>query len=216
MTEPTEELEHLLLWHVNRTLSSVEQARVEELLRQQPAQRRTFEFLRDVARVMRAEPRGYDESETLRNLLDRVHEGASNPAPQKRTPSKAAWVERLMALFEPKFAFAMLLIAVQGIFIGALITKPNEPSFSDVRALNSVPNSPASPTYRVNFVPTASEHDVRLLLVSAHARIVYGPTQLGDYYVRMAKASVDGESLLKQSKLVDAVEKVDRIPEHAE
>jgi len=210
--QPPDELEDLLPWHVNQTLKPPQRERVEQLLAQYPASREDLTLLQELAAVMRLEHRHYDEQGTLTRLLSQVHPSAGDITRSERRPPSRSWVDALLAWFEPRFAFAVLTIAVQGIVIGALMNRSDRPQFSEIRSPASAQEA-TQPIYRVTFVPSASERDVRSLLIAAHARIIDGPTQLGDYYLTSVRSdSVVNETVLRQSELVDRVDKADRIP----
>jgi hypothetical protein len=122
------------------------------------------------------------------------------------------WWHRFLESFEPKFAVAALLVAIQAIVIGSLVTRTEEAKFSEVRSPAIMSGSPSA-VFRVTFQANTSERDIRLLLTMTGAQIIGGPTQLGDYYL----AFPDGEHArrvvaLQSSKLLDSFERLALLP----
>ena len=201
----------LLPWYVNGTLAEGQAALVEQLV-SQPGASSDLALLRELSLAMQMEHRGFDEEAALARLLARVHAGGAT----RKTPRAVAAVwqwHKLIAWLEPKLAFAALLVVAQGIVIATLLQRAHEPEYAQVRS-NVPAAQPAQTVYRVTFAPNASEHEIRLLLIKARAHIVQGPTQLGDYYLVLARSgNTDALALLEQADLIDSIEKVDRIPD---
>jgi hypothetical protein len=117
----------------------------------------------------------------------------------------------------PRYAFATIatLAVVQFAVIGGLVQERGD-EYADTRARPVVP-APAGPFIRVSLRPTATEADVRFLLVSVGASIVGGPTQLGDYYLYVPRERVDAVvRQLRQSRVVDQAEAIATLPEAKE
>ncbi len=118
----------------------------------------------------------------------------------------------VVAWLEPKLAVAFLVIAVQGAVIGSLALQEDGAQFSEIRS-TTPPTLPGGPLFRVTFRPDATEHEIRTLLVSAGARIVSGPSQLGDYYIVLpAEQEAERAGALRHSDLIDTLEKATQLP----
>jgi len=69
-------------------------------------------------------------------------------------------------------------------------------------------------TLRVVFAPAATESQLRTALTSVGARIVGGPTQLGEYWLASSSASIDEvKTSLIRSGLTTSIE-VDVVGPH--
>jgi len=211
-SQPPDELEELMPWHVNGTLDEPSERRMEQLLAQNPASREDVALLAAVAAAVRQDHRSYDEQGTLTSLLKRIAPATSKVVASKYDSASKSWFDALFSWFEPKFALAVLTIGIQAVVIGALVSRPDRTQPSEVRSQTQV-SATAQPMYRITFAPSTAERDIRSLLLAAHAQIVQGPTQLGDYYLALVGSqSSASETVLRQSKLVDSMSKVDRIP----
>jgi hypothetical protein len=111
---------------------------------------------------------------------------------------------------DPAFAGAAAIVLAQAIAIAWLVGERAAPEFAETRAVGDV----RPRTYlQVNFKPEATEREIRLALIRVGGLIVYGPGQLGDYYVavpgeRLAAARRD----LEASGIVETVGQVDKLP----
>jgi anti-sigma factor RsiW len=199
-----------LPWYVNGTLSAKELDAVKARLRDDVQASRDLALLEELAAAMRLQHRGFDEPGGRAELVRRVlAHAASGSAPPGR------WQDRLRAAFawfEPKLALAFLVIAAQGIVIGSLVLQEDPVQYSEIRS-TTPPALPSGPLFRVTFRSDASEHEIRTLLVSAGARIVSGPTQLGDYYIVLpADKEAERAGALRRSDLIDSLEKATQLP----
>ncbi len=83
--------------------------------------------------------------------------------------------------FFPQLSYAALaLIFIQGGVIAYLLAQQRETPYSDIRSPTVSPTT-ATPSIIVNFQDGTSERDMRMLLIRLGAKIVAGPSQLGDY-----------------------------------
>src|SRR5690242_14526035 len=95
-SQSPDELEQMLPFQVNGTLSREQEARLELLLELHPEARRDLAFMHEVAAAMCLEHHHYDEQSTLAALLARIQ-----PDPQAEgTPRQAGrrshqWIDRL-------------------------------------------------------------------------------------------------------------------------
>jgi len=211
-SQPPEELEELIPWHLNGTLGDRGQRRMEQLLARNPGSRRDLALHEEVASAMRLEHRSYDEQGTLMGLLTRLGPTTAKAVRSRRDTAGKSRFDALFSWCEPKLGFAVVTIAIQAIVIGTLVHQPNQPQLSDIRSQTQVSEA-VQPIYRVTFAPSAAERDIRSLLRAAHAYIIHGPTQLGDYYLApVGSHTLASETVLRQSKLVDSINRVDRIP----
>lgn len=199
-------LDELLPWYVNGSLNAEDRAWVEQYLREHPkaaGQLRFYEGLR--ARLNEDTPEVSDEI-GLDKALARIRAGAAVPTPLQ-------WLRERLARWSltPGLAFALVLVAAQAVLIASLMGTPEDAT--EIRATPPHDVAPA-PTYiKLNLAPDAREVDIRLLLIEVQASIAAGPTQLGDYYLRIAPAQRDAAlARLRDSPLVQGASAVDGLP----
>ena len=204
-------VEDLLPWYVNGTLSSEDHARVNQALAEDSELSLEVTFLSEVAGAMRATHLRYDEIAGRAELIRRARtRGGLVERFRRAWPSGFA---NILTLVEPKFAVALLVIVIQGAVLGQLMLNEGRTKFSEVRAWPSAVATTAATVYRITFRPDASEQDIRTLLVSAGARIIGGPTQLGDYYLVLSGSEESAKAtLLQSSELVDGFAKLSGLP----
>jgi len=208
-------------WYVNGTLSDDDRKWVDAYVAEHPQARAElawYESLR--ARLQESAPQVSDEI-GLARTMSRIHaERSTAPTTRARVGDRdgpaPAILRRIRdwigsANFAPAFAVAAAIVAVQGVVIGTL-TQREEPATSEFRTLPPSAQE-VGPLLKVNFRPNAREEDLRLLLVQANATLAGGPTQLGDWYVRVPGTRVEqSAAILRSSPLVESVSAVDAIP----
>jgi hypothetical protein len=209
-----EQLQDALPWYVNGTLAFRNVALVEEALRDDAHAREVLTFLRDISEAVKLTPR-FNEQVSLARLLERIQDEPLGIANRTSAPSNArsSW-NRLQSLFEPKLALALLVVVVQAVVIVRLSERAEPNAYSEFR-------SPASPVtqqerlYRVTFKPNAPEGEIRKLLILTGSMIVYGPTQLGDYYLTVLRANSERSKALETSPMIESIEAIERLPVEA-
>ena len=184
---PHEEIEALLPWYANGTLTPAETATVERHLARCPACRADLEqchalatAVRDNAESWQPAPGGFDR---LMAEIDRLE---PKPAPTETraptllqrirdwlgaTPNPVRWTLALESM-----AVAVLLLVVA---LPMLRTAP------DYETLSGGTEQPAAsgPRLRVVFADSATAGEIRQLLQDIDGDIVAGPTALGVYTV---------------------------------
>lgn len=188
---PHEEIEALLPWYANGTLTPAETATVERHLAQCPACRADLEqchalatAVRDNAESWQPAPGGFDR---LMAEIDRLE---PKPTPAKTrsprllqrirdwlgaTPNPVRWTLALESM-----AVAALLLVVA---LPMLRTAP------EYETLSSGAEQPAAsgPRLHVVFADSATVGEIRQLLRGIDGNIVAGPTALGVYTVALPR-----------------------------
>jgi type IV secretory pathway VirB2 component (pilin) len=125
------------------------------------------------------------------------------------------WLSDLVARFTGPTALALAcgVVAVQfAVIVQIWPDKGATEGYSNER---SVPGRSLKfdSFLRISFRPDAREDNLRALLREAHAEVVAGPSQIGDYYIVVAKADVQSAlGILQASAFVDSVEIANELP----
>lgn len=206
--------DELLPWYVNGTLDAAGRTWIETQAEASPklaARLRdelgmVFALRRATAQATVTTPDEVDEDHAL--LMARIRAERARAAPPgrarqaPRTP--AAWMT--WALRPSLFSGMAAALCIQAGVIVWMAVRPGQV----VGTLHSEVVTEMR-TLRVTFKPEASETQIRTLLVGASARIVGGPTQLGEYWIASATRSLDDmRASLLRSGLVATIE-VDRV-----
>jgi hypothetical protein len=198
----------LLPWYVNGTLEAADRAWVESTVAasaeaaQQLAEQQAL--CHAVQALAQPVPAASDPSRWLRLLGEPA---AAAPAPgfwQRMVGRGVAQLSQWLA--RPQWAMAAASVVVVQAALIAWMALPRD---EDAAQIKSTPVAQAS-TLRVRFVATASEAQIRAALTGAQARIVGGPTQLGEYWVASSALNLDElKAALSKSAVIEALE-VDR------
>ncbi|MDZ7841560.1 MAG: hypothetical protein U5R46_12230 [Gammaproteobacteria bacterium] len=171
------DMEELLPWYVNDTLTGAEANRVRDYLQDNERAAADVEMLRQVRETVKSQDFGSPGEFGLRRLKSTIDEESRKSG----SAVAAGWWWR------PAIAAAVLVIAVQA---GLLI---------DARrggdTYKPAGEATATPTIQVRFDPGATERDIRRLLNELHIEIVQGPGSAGVYRVTAIRDDADIEQL---------------------
>lgn len=172
-----------LPWYLNGGLSGNERIWMDQVLQKSPWASNTLAIERELINSISA-PDPADADLGLKSLLARV-QGEQRAS----TLNQPSWVHRLADwLAQPRLAMAMsVLVVTQATVIGYVALAPGS---SDDTGMRSTPVTEVR-TLRVSFVPDVSESRLRGALQAAGARVVGGPTQLGEYWLASDIRSLD-------------------------
>lgn len=195
-----QEFQDALVCYLNGTLEASERDRVERQLSSDPdaaavlaRQRVCREAVRQRAADMPADLGWADYAK--RHGLD--------AAPAEATAGVLAVRKRPFRLAHGLTA----LVVCQAVAIGVLWhgRGVDGTGYSTVRG--GAASTQSSPLLQVRFKPEATEQQVRKLLVGVDARIVDGPSQLGDYLVAVPDGQLDAarQALASSALVLDAV-----------
>ena len=202
MTSPENALEQareLLPWYLNGTLDESQRRLVDEQLAQSPALRAELEWLRKLGRDLDetiSMPTGDLGLERLMNRIDAEREGKLVPL---RRPERPRW-------FVPALALAATLLIAQTLVIGVLLNDRTE-----VLKPLGVPSLVQGSLLQVQFHPSATEPQIRDLLLAIGGEVVGGPGSLGIYTVRVPVERAD-EALQRLRAEITIVEAVTPVP----
>ncbi len=201
-------LEERLPWYVNGTLPEAERAWVEQLLATSPAAAQRLQreqaLLRAVPEMLQPAAQDVGLDRLMAQVRQQSHPAA---AATQRPPSRASWWQRASAglqslLAGPAWAtgLAAVVVVQSGVMGWLALSDAPDSGFRSIGVTEVR-------TLRVSFKPAFSEAQIRAALVRASARIVGGPTQVGEYWVASDLLSLDEiRASLSQSGVVATME----------
>jgi hypothetical protein len=205
---PRRRFDDLLPYYVTGRLSAADREWTDQYLAAHPEARAALDWHRDLQAevVEKAQARAMQAPE----MVGWARVEATLRASRKAKPPSIA--ERLGAFLD-RFAgrrwapVAAVLILVQGVTIGTLVTRPAVDESQLTRSASTV--APRD-VLQVRFKQSASEHELRALLYGAGARIVDGPDQLGDYVVEPRRGTLVAlQTEFERSALVQGVTRLE-------
>lgn len=207
------ETRHLIAWYANGTLTAADRERVEAALRGGDEASAMLTWERMVRSAVREDPAlAVAADHGLARVMQRIRSEAK-PVSSKR--DGYGWFSDLMARFTGPTALALAcgVVAVQ--FAVIVQIWPGEGATEGYSNERSLPgrSQKFDSFLRVSFRPDASEDNLRSLLREVHAEVVAGPSQIGDYYIVVAKANVQTAlGILQASAFVESVEIANELP----
>jgi anti-sigma factor RsiW len=194
-----EELEALMVFLANETLDGEERAAVEDAVAADPALRDELAALRSIRAGMRAEVPGFSPGEMglARLMRDIASDSAAsqsmapaaNPAPRQRVWMAAAVVAAGLFIAQSAYVFATRDDGF-GLAGGGVTVQ-------------------AEHTITLAFVETATEAEIRAVLLDLDLNVVDGPSALGLYVVAAqneADRAVALEQLQRRADIVESAE----------
>lgn len=196
--DPRREIEELLPWYVNGTLSPAEMATVEQSLARDPVCRAELEECRALARLLEAHetatwqpsPAAFDRLLADIDRLDAAPTPARTDPPWWRpilewlrnTPAPVRWTLAAQSLALAALALALLLPA-----------QPVDPGYETLS--DGPPVLTAEPRLRVVFDDAMNVGELRTLLHGIAGHVVAGPTPLGVYTIAVTGDGRPDEAL---------------------
>ncbi|MCZ4279909.1 hypothetical protein O4H49_03910 [Kiloniella laminariae] len=202
MSDIRQDLEELLPFYVNGSLSPEEQKRVEQALAEDPSIQKEIDFLEQLRAEVRDLDRGNSPGEFGLKRLQKAlkdEQKLVNSAPQTGSAVSGytrGW--RLAAIA------ACLLLLLQ-----TAVTLPLWQKRGDdlIAAGGGTGSQLSGQIISVTFVPEAREENIRNLLLAVDASIVEGPSALGVYRLSVAQNSdAVVEKLLAHRNLVETAQ----------
>jgi hypothetical protein len=207
------ESRNLIAWYLNGTLTGADRERVEAALRADHEASEMLTWERMVRSAVREDPEfAVAADHGLARVMQRIRAEAK-PVSSRR--GWYGWFGDLLARFTGPTALALAcgVVAVQfAVIVQIWPGKGATEGYSNER---SVPgrSQKLDSFLRISFRPDAREDNLRSLLREVHAEVVAGPSQIGDYYIVVAKADVQAAlGNLHASTFVESVEIANELP----
>jgi hypothetical protein len=202
-----ERFDELIVWYVNGTLEPQDRRWVEDYLRDHPDSYHELDWHGQLKEASDIQNMEIPPSVGLRGLLEQVRADKA-----KQSNGLLARILGGLASLNtrPAFAFAAVLVLAQAVALGFLTRelRDRDQIISRYSATRGIPGqAPLDlPTLQVTFKSSATEREIRLLLVSIQGTIVDGPKQLGGYTVAVRTRDPDeARMLLEGSAIVELV-----------
>lgn len=219
-----EEIEALLAWHATGELDSAEGERVSAHLAGCEACCLALEDLKQMKAAIVEEPIGWKPDP---GAFDRLRTQIAIEAPRRQEVEAAArspfgqkwqqfqsWLDQQMSL--PRWALAVQAMAmlVMALWAFGRPTPDIEPQYETLTSEASVVAADARAVLLVGFARSATEPEIRSLLLSQGARIVDGPSQIGIYSLALGDAPSLQEVLkrLRETSIVTLAEPISSLP----
>lgn len=200
--------DELIAWYVNGTLKPEDKQWVDNYLRDYPDSRRAISWHEELKKANDITDLRVPDDIGLRGLHERVNADLATAQP-------SPMIERIARLFatltsRPAFALAATVLLAQTIAIGTLLKQLHDRDqlISQYRGILAVPQQTQGrlAALQVTFKSTASEQDIRALLIDIQGHIVDGPKQLGDYTIAVPQQAFErAKTVLEQSHIVEFV-----------
>lgn len=192
MTRRPTELQGLLPFYVNGTLSLDERAAVEADLEHDQDLRAALDETRSIYTDMQSEPMPYPGDTSLARLMKAIETVPQDQIPTTAQPGAA----RTPASTVLKLALVAALVAllVQGVIFWR----------GDLGV--GLASGGAEGTVTVAFQPNATESEIRALLTELDLQIVSGPSSLGLYQLRGNGTSAVLQALSSRTDVVESAE----------
>jgi len=183
-----DDLDLLLPWYVNGTLSAEERRQVEAYLERSGHARDEVDLLRALRQQVKDDAVENSPGELgLQRLKREIKQTEQGPAASDRLAGRTITVA---SFWRPLAVAACLVVMVQA---GVMVGLGDFGGDTVTVGIASGTTGLIEPQLQVTFAPDATEADIRELLQSAGASIADGPTALGIYKLRLdtATTSID-------------------------
>ena len=212
--------DELLPWYVNGTLMNGDRMWMDEFVRLHPEAASELCLQQTLQTTLREDAPAVPADIGLDKLMQRLRQESRVVHTRGFLARFKDALGRFFAGFQltPAMATAFAVILVQAGVIGALMlgggTREGdlEHEYAQIRSIEpSV--ALEGPFLKINFKPDARESDMRFALVSVGGTVVAGPSQLGDYFVKVPATGIEAASnQLRSSSLVESVVVVQSLP----
>lgn len=216
-----ERFERLLPGYVCDRLDAYEREWLEQFVAAHPEMAAQVDIERELRNVLRAELPEAPADQGLVPFMARIHADGGAPPANSLHRFKESFRASL-ALPTMKLAWTGLasVVVVQAGIIALLFgvrggggLPIGESGLAQWRSTDAPAIKAEGPVLQLTFKPTATEAEIRLLLVKLGGTIVAGPGQLGHYIVRLADGQTEAVAQqLRGHEILVAIEVLPDIP----
>ena len=212
-----EKFNQWLPFYLKGSLATRQQEWMERYLEQRPEAQPELRFNRVLGESLRDALPDDPPDLGLERLLARIR--AEDAAPQKPKAARInffqrLWLELSEISLSPLSAVTVILVVAQTGLIAALLIKPNNAAvnaeeYGQWRSPSAVAAAKEGPVLRMTFKSTATEGEIRYLLVRIRGSLQGGPGQLGNYLVQVPPGSLDyAKAEIGSSRIIESVDLV--------
>lgn len=210
--------DELLPFYANGTLADDERSFVETWLREHPKSQAELDWYRSLQTKLREDVPAVSSEVGLERAMARIRAERSPQAVPRAAAGPGlgermrGWLASLLPqpLLKPALAGALAVVVAQAVVIANLSGERDDAT--EMRAVKPTVVD-KGPFLKVNFKTDAREAEIRLLLVQAGGSLAGGPTQLGDWFVRVPESRLAAVAeQMKTSAIVESVATVDALP----
>lgn len=210
--------DELLPFYANGTLADDERQFVETWLHEHPKSQAELDWYRSLQTKLLEDVPAVSSEVGLERAMARIRAERS-PQAARQTQAEPGIGERVRGwlaalspqpLLKPALAGALAVVVAQAVVIANLAGERDDST--EMRAVKPTVVE-QGPYLKINFKTDAREADIRLLLVQTGGSLAGGPTQLGDWYLRVPAGRIGAATdLVKASPIIEAVAQVDALP----
>jgi hypothetical protein len=209
-----------LPFYVNGRLPHADRVWMEQYLAGHPKAAAELQIEQALKETLQTELPSFSPNQGLETFMSHIHSDSGFAKENSLTESFRHFLNRcqiaVRSLFiSPQWAMAVTLLIVQTGIIGLLIANRALPIVSDQAEWRSVGD--ASPyqgsVLQITFKPSATEEEIRLLLVKIRGTLVGGPGQLGNYIVKVPDERVEeAQKQVMSSPIIESVNVLQDVP----
>jgi anti-sigma factor RsiW len=213
--EMRRQFQELLPWHVNGTLDPAQREWIDEYVRSHPEAKAELTWSEALqSRVKERVPTVAADAgwNTLQKRI-RQERAANAPSMMERISNLLAGLR-----FTPAMATAAAVILVQAGVIGTLLRHSGVDDANNADVYRNIRSATyTGPVVEVTFKETATEKEMRRLLMSVNGNVIGGPGQLGSYLVFVSTGKVnEAAKILQASPLVDSANVLEHMQQKAD
>jgi hypothetical protein len=210
-----------LPFYVNGRLPHADQAWMNQYLAEHPKAAAEVQIEQALKETLQTELPDFSPNQGLETFMTRIRSDSRFAKETSLTESFRHFLNRCQiaarSLFiTPQWAMAVTLVIVQTGIIGLLIANRALPIVSDQAEWRSVVSNSSpyqGPVLQITFKPSATEEEIRLLLVKIRGTLVGGPGQLGNYIVKVPDEKVEeAQKQVMSSPIIESVNLLQDVP----
>jgi hypothetical protein len=220
MDENSNRFQELLPFYLNDRLNEADHAWMLQYLAQNPQTEAELHFEQSLKAALRAELPETAQNQGLDAMMSRIRSDLASAKDENLKSESRSFIDSCLnaisAFFHnPGWAVAVTLLILQTGFIGLLMnnrTAPLLPTYSQWRSVGETPAYKGA-VLQITFKSSATEAEIRLLMVKIHGVFLGGPGQLGNYIVRVAPEQLEAaKKQVQDSAIIEAVQVLPEMP----
>lgn len=213
------QFEQWLPFYVNGRLGESETSWMKQYLKNHPEANADLDYEHAFKESLQTGLPDWAPNHGLDTLMNRIR-SEQRSAVKATNETALPWLTRLQAALShavenPRWAAAVALLLVQTGIIGMLVSHRTAPDLTKYSAWRSVGQTAAykGPVLQISFKSSATEAEIRLLMIQIRGVFLGGPGQLGNYIVRVAPEQIEAaEKQVMDSDIIEAVQVLPEMP----